>query len=97
MNITTRPLVFADSVNCFTILTIRASQLESHGIKFGAHQNAYTSFEETVYELHVPADQPALLGRSLRVLRQLALEVTPTTFRDRRNVVLGLTPFMMLN
>ncbi|CAM9595638.1 unnamed protein product [Ascophyllum nodosum] len=50
-------------------------ELESHGIKFGAHQNAYTSFEETVYELHVPADQPALLGRSLRVLRQLALEV----------------------
>lgn len=53
-------------------------QLESHGIKFGAHQNAYTSFEETVYELHVPADQPVLLERSLRVLRQLALEV-----RDR--------------
>lgn len=50
-------------------------QLESHGIKFGAHQNAYTSFEETVYELHVPADQPVLLERSLRVLRQLALEV----------------------
>ncbi|CAM9691194.1 unnamed protein product [Scytosiphon promiscuus] len=49
--------------------------LESHGIKFGAHQNAYTSFEETVYELHVPADQPVLLERSLRVLRQLALEV----------------------
>lgn len=50
-------------------------QLESHGIKFGAHQNAYTSFEETVYELHVPADSPVLLERSLRVLRQLALEV----------------------
>lgn len=50
-------------------------QLESHGIKFGAHQNAYTSFEETVYELHVPSDSPVLLERSLRVLRQLALEV----------------------
>ncbi|CAM9971072.1 unnamed protein product [Laminaria digitata] len=50
-------------------------ELESHGIKFGAHQNAYTSFEETVYELHVPADQPVLLERSLKVLRQLALEV----------------------
>lgn len=28
-----------------------------------------------MYELHVPADQPVLLERSLRVLRQLALEV----------------------
>ena len=24
------------------------------GVKFGVHQNAYTSFHETVYELHVP-------------------------------------------
>ncbi|CAM9829822.1 unnamed protein product, partial [Choristocarpus tenellus] len=50
-------------------------ELEAYGIKFGAHQNAYTSFDETVYELHVPADKPDLLERSLRVLRQMALEV----------------------
>lgn len=55
-------------------------QLESYGIKFGAHQNAYTSFEETVYELHVPVDQPMLLEKSLRVLRQLALEVSGEAF-----------------
>jgi zinc protease len=29
-------------------------QLEAMGVKFGVHQNAYTSFHETVYELHVP-------------------------------------------
>lgn len=31
--------------------------LEANGIQFGAHQNAYTSFDETVYFLHVPLDQ----------------------------------------
>jgi hypothetical protein len=30
--------------------------LEKMGIAFGAHQNAYTSFHETVYELHVPVE-----------------------------------------
>ena len=30
-------------------------ELEAHGVSFGAHQNAYTSFEETVFFLHAPA------------------------------------------
>ena len=30
--------------------------LESMGMKFGAHQNAYTTFHETVYSLHVPTN-----------------------------------------
>jgi len=28
--------------------------LEAEGLQFGAHQNAYTTFDETVYFLHVP-------------------------------------------
>ncbi|CAM9657172.1 unnamed protein product [Chrysoparadoxa australica] len=48
-------------------------ELESHGIRFGAHQNAYTSFEETVFELHVPLDKEDLLEKSLHMLQQLAL------------------------
>jgi zinc protease len=31
-------------------------RLEEHGIQFGAHQNAYTSFDETVYFIHVPME-----------------------------------------
>lgn len=31
-------------------------RLESMGMQFGAHQNAYTSFDETVYFMHVPLD-----------------------------------------
>ena len=30
--------------------------LESIGAPFGACQNAYTSFDETVYSLHIPTD-----------------------------------------
>lgn len=47
-------------------------ELELSGVRFGAHQNAYTSFEETVYELTVPLN---LVDRGLRALKQLALEV----------------------
>ena len=35
------------------------SYLESIGAQFGAHVNAYTSFDETVYMLDVPTEQPA--------------------------------------
>ena len=37
--------------------------LESVGTKFGAHLNAYTSFDETVYMLEIPADKAGLLDR----------------------------------
>jgi predicted Zn-dependent peptidase len=40
-------------------------------VRFGAHQNAYTSFDVTCYELHVPLDGTDLLERGLQVLRQL--------------------------
>jgi len=35
--------------------------LESIGAPFGACQNAYTSFDRTVYTLHVPTDKEGLL------------------------------------
>ncbi|MFD2434214.1 M16 family metallopeptidase [Mesonia maritima] len=34
--------------------------LQSIGVKFGAHLNAYTSFDETVYILPIPSDDPEL-------------------------------------
>lgn len=45
--------------------------LESVGVKFGACQNAHTSFEETVFSLHVPTDDPGLLQKwcACRALR----------------------------
>src|SRR5205814_7472646 len=32
--------------------------IESLGMRFGADLNAYTSFDETVYQLQVPTDNP---------------------------------------
>ncbi|MEP7236104.1 MAG: pitrilysin family protein, partial [Ignavibacteriota bacterium] len=46
--------------------------LESTGVKFGAHLNAYTSFDETVYMLQLPMDKPELLDKGLLVLQDWA-------------------------
>ena len=38
--------------------------LQSIGVKFGQHLNAYTSFDETVYELQVPTDSPMVYKKA---------------------------------
>jgi zinc protease len=42
--------------------------LQKAGVKFGADLNAYTSFDETVYILPVPTDDPTMLDKGLTVL-----------------------------
>lgn len=46
------------------------------GMDFGAEVNAYTSFEETVYQLDVPADDPAFLETALLIFKDWASAVT---------------------
>ncbi|MEO0812306.1 MAG: pitrilysin family protein, partial [Myxococcota bacterium] len=46
--------------------------IESVGLRFGHHLNAYTSFDETVYQLQVPTDDPKLLDQGLLVLSDWA-------------------------
>ena len=46
--------------------------LESLGVRFGPDVNAYTSFDETVYMLEIPADDPEALRTGLRVMQQWA-------------------------
>src|SRR5882672_9806373 len=41
--------------------------LEKSGVSFGADLNAYTSFDETVYTLQVPTDQPELVNKAIGV------------------------------
>ena len=36
-----------------------AAFMQSLGMRFGAHVNAHTGFDETVYQLQVPTDNPA--------------------------------------
>ena len=49
---------------------------EKIGMKFGPEVNAYTSFEETVYMLELPADDPEILKTSLLVLHDWASAVS---------------------
>ena len=46
--------------------------LESIGMAFGPHVNAYTSYDETVYQLMVPTDAPAYVDKGLDILRDWA-------------------------
>ncbi len=46
--------------------------LESIGTKFGAHLNAYTSFDETVYMLRVPTDSSEIFHTGFQILEEWA-------------------------
>ena len=46
--------------------------LESIGMSFGPDVNAYTSFDETVYMLQVPTDDPGILSTAFRILEDWA-------------------------
>jgi zinc protease len=50
--------------------------LQKAGVRFGADINAYTSFDETVYELPIPSDKPELLKGGLEIMRDWAHEAT---------------------
>ena len=49
---------------------------EKIGMNFGADLNAYTSFEQTVYMLEVPSDDPKMLETALLILHDWACAVT---------------------
>src|SRR5215467_6890228 len=42
--------------------------MQSIGMQFGAHVNAYTSFDETVFMLQLPTDKPDVLDKSMLIL-----------------------------
>ncbi|MEL6650788.1 MAG: insulinase family protein, partial [Bacteroidota bacterium] len=50
--------------------------LESIGTKFGAHLNAYTSFDETVYMLRVPTDDQEKFTKGFQIMEDWAHSVT---------------------
>ncbi len=64
--------------------------LEKAGVRFGADLNAYTSFDETVYTLQVPTDNPETVAKAFEVLRDWAGDVTfdPAEVDKERGVVL---------
>ncbi len=50
--------------------------LEGFGTTFGADINAFTSFDETVYQLSIPTDDPEIMSTGLDVLREWADRAT---------------------
>jgi len=64
--------------------------LQKAGVRFGADINAYTSFDETVYELPIPSDKPELLKSGLEIMRDWAHEalLDPGEIDKERGVVL---------
>jgi len=50
--------------------------LQSIGVKFGAHLNAYTSFDETVYILPIPSDDPEKLEKGFQIIEDWAHNTT---------------------
>ncbi len=50
--------------------------LESIGMDFGPEVNAYTSFDETVYMLQVPTDDPEILSTGFQILEDWAHRIS---------------------
>lgn len=49
--------------------------LEKTGVKFGAHLNAYTSFDETVYMLEMPTDDAEAVENGVKIFENWAHKV----------------------
>jgi zinc protease len=67
-----------------------SSFMESIGMRFGAHLNASTSFDETIYMLQVPTDKPDILVKAFQILEDWAHNVTldPAEIEKERGVVM---------
>lgn len=64
--------------------------IEKSGMDFGADLNAYTSFDETVYQLTVPTDDPKIVSTGFDILEDWASAITfdPEEVDKERGVVI---------
>jgi zinc protease len=64
--------------------------MQTIGMRFGAHVNAHTTYDETVYELQIPTDNAAVIDRSFLVMEDWAHNVTfdPVEIEKERGVIL---------
>ncbi len=63
---------------------------ESIGLRFGQHQNAFTSFNQTTYTLTLPNTEPDTIDKGLLYLSDVAfgMLLTPEEIDKERNVIL---------
>ncbi len=64
--------------------------LQSIGVKFGQHLNAYTSFDETVYILPIPSEDKEKVEKGFDIIEDWAFNnlLTPEEIDKERGVVL---------
>ncbi|HET7712273.1 MAG TPA: insulinase family protein [Thermoanaerobaculia bacterium] len=64
--------------------------LERIGMRFGPDVNAYTSFDETVYMLEIPTDDPKIMETAFQILEDWAQAVSfePQEVEKERGVVI---------
>jgi zinc protease len=64
--------------------------LQKAGVRFGADINAYTSFDETVYQLPLPSDKPEILNKGIEIMHDWAhgALLDPIEIDKERGVVL---------
>jgi len=67
-----------------------ATFMQGIGMRFGAHVNAHTSFDETVYELQIPTTDPSIVDTALLMMEDWAHGVTfpPEEIDKERGVIL---------
>jgi zinc protease len=67
-----------------------SSYLESIGMRYGPDINAFTSFDETVYEITIPTDTAAIVDKGFQILGEWAHNVAlePTQIEKERPVVI---------
>lgn len=53
--------------------------LQKVGVSFGSDLNAYTGFDQTVYQLPIPSDDPEILKNGLQVMRDWAQDALLTS------------------
>ena len=65
--------------------------LERKGLAFGAHTNAFTTYETTTYHLDLPRNTPDLIDTALMLMRETAgeLTITPESVASERSVILS--------
>ena len=66
------------------------SYLQKAGVRFGADLNAYTSFDETVYQLPIPTDDAEIFKNGMQMMRDWAQDATldPVEVDKERGVFL---------
>lgn len=64
--------------------------LQKSGVRFGADVNAYTSFDQTVYQLPIPTDNPEVVKNGVQILYDWAQGalLIPADIERERGVVL---------